>query len=169
LPVIHGYPYWTGALKYGGPMDPPSVKLLAAMATLVRSYSGDPGKYVWAEEFNTCIESLTPSQQGQWLERSAVAAMDAGVNWFTYWDSHDVSRKFAFDPVEYSLGLLTNDGKVKDQGRIFQELARSYSGKPVVMRGPAPPAPPSVQTTDATWQWMLDWMEWKPVRRLDRS
>ncbi len=168
LPVIHGYPYWTGALKYGGPMDPPSVKLLAAMATLVRCYSGDPGKCVWAEEFNTCIESLTPKQQGQWLERSAVAAMNAGVNWLTYWDSHDVSRKFAFDSVEYSLGLLTNDGKVKDQGRIFQELARSYSGKPVTVLGPAPPAPPAVQTADATWQWMLDWMEWKPPRHVDR-
>lgn len=162
LPVIHSYPYWTGALKYGGPMDPPSVKLLAAMAALVRSYSGDPSKLVWAGEFNTCIEAFTPKQQGQWLEKAVLAAMDSGVNWYTYWDSHDVSRKFAFNSVEYTLGLLTNDGKVKDQGRIFQELARSYSGKPVTVRGPAPPAPPAVQTADATWRWMLDWMNWKP-------
>jgi endo-1,4-beta-mannosidase len=169
LPVIHGYPYWSGALRYGGPMDPPSVKLLAAMATLVRSYSGDPGKLVWAEEFNTCIEALTPRQQAEWLERSVLSAMDAGVNWFTYWDSHDTNRKFAFDPVEYSLGLLTNDGKVKDQGRIFQELAKSYGGKLVAVPKSAPPAPPAQQTTDGTWEWMLDWMEWKPASSKWRS
>ena len=34
FPVMHCYPWWTGALKYGGPMDPPSIKLLAAMAAL---------------------------------------------------------------------------------------------------------------------------------------
>ena len=34
MPVMHCYPYCSGALKFGGPMDPPSVKLMAAMAVL---------------------------------------------------------------------------------------------------------------------------------------
>jgi len=27
FPVIHAYPWWAEALKYGGPMDPPSTKI----------------------------------------------------------------------------------------------------------------------------------------------
>lgn len=34
-PVMHAYPYWDGAVKYGGPMDPPNIKLLAAKAALI--------------------------------------------------------------------------------------------------------------------------------------
>jgi len=88
MPTTHCYPYWSGALKYGDPMDPPSIKLLAAMATLVRSYANDARKPVWAEEFNTCIESMTEKQQAEWLEKPVLAAIDLGVSWFTYWLTH---------------------------------------------------------------------------------
>ena len=90
MPTMHCYPYWSGALKFGGPMDPPSTKLLAANAALIRAYAGDARKPVWAEEFNTCIESLNEKQQAEWLEKAVLAAIDSGVSWFTYWDSHDV-------------------------------------------------------------------------------
>ena len=69
------------------------------------------------------------------------AAIEQGVSWFSYWDSHDVDRKFEFNPLEYSLGLLTNDGRVKEQGRVFQRLAEAYRGKPVVFPKGSPPAP----------------------------
>jgi len=169
LPVMHCYPYWSGSLKYGGPMDPPSIKLLPAMASLIRSYHGTGGtsanaqsKPIWAEEFNTCIEALNEKQQAEWLEKAVQAAITAGVGWFTYWDSHDVDRKFDFNPLEYSLGLLTNDGKVKEQGRVFKQLADAYRGKAVIYpTGPLPP-PPANRTQETSWRWMLDWMGWKP-------
>ena len=165
MPVMHCYPYWSGALKYGGPMDPPSTKLLAAMATLIRSYAGDPRKPVWAEEFNTCIEALTEKQQAEWLEKAVLTAIDAGVSWFSYWDSHDVDRKFDFNSLEYSLGLLTNDGKVKEQGKVFKQLADAYRGKPVVFPTQPLPPPPVNRTQEFSWRWMLDWMAWKPTNR----
>lgn len=70
FPVMHCYPLWTGAVKYGGPMDPPSIKLLAAMAALIRSYAGSTQKPVWAGEFNTCILELPEKGQAEWLEKS---------------------------------------------------------------------------------------------------
>lgn len=161
LPVMHCYPYWSGALKYAGPMDPPSIQLLAAMATLIRSYAGDWRKPVWAEEFNTCIETLTEKQQAEWLEKAVVAAIDSGVSWFTYWDSHDVDRKFDFNSLEYSLGLFTNDGRLKEQGKVFKQLADAYRGKPVVFPNGTVPPPPVNRTQDTSWRWMLDWMGWK--------
>ena len=162
FPVMHAYPYWSQALKYGGPMDPPSTRLMVAFAALIRAYAGDAQKPVWAGEFNTCIESMAEKQQAQWLEAAVTAAIDAGVSWFSYWDSHDVSRKFAFNPVEYSLGLLTNGGAVKEQGRVFKRLAEAYRGEPVTSPLAVPPPPPSPQTFDGTWKWMLDYLGWKP-------
>lgn len=162
FPVIHAYPWWAEALKYGGPMDPPSTKILAAFAALVRSYAGNAQKPVWAGEFNTCIESMPEPQQAVWLETAVTAGIAGGVSWFTYWDTHDVDRKFAFNPLEYSLGLLTNDGRVKDQGRAFKELAESYRGKAVQFPKAALSPPPAEQTMDGTWKWLLDYLEWKP-------
>jgi endo-1,4-beta-mannosidase len=161
MPVMHCYPFWTGALNYGGPMDPPSVKLLAAMAALIRSYAGTQHKPVWAGEFNTCIKELTNQQQAEWLDKAVHAAIEQGVSWFTYWDSHDVDRKFDFNPLEYTLGLLTNDGKVKPAGRVFKQLAETYRNKPVVFPTASLPPPPSPHTLDHTWQWILDWLGWK--------
>lgn len=155
FPVMHCYPFWTGALNYGGPMDPPSVKLLASMAALIRSYAGRQRVPVWAGEFNTCIDSLDESGQGQWLERAVEAAIAEGVAWFTYWDSHDVDRKFSFNPVEYTLGLLTNEGRLKEQGRTFQKLAARYRGKAVVYPTTPVLPPPTEVSVDGTWQWML--------------
>jgi endo-1,4-beta-mannosidase len=165
FPVMHCYPYWTGAMKYGRAMDSPSVKLIAGMAALIRSFAGTDTsggqKPVWAGEFNTCIEELPEKGQAEWLDKAVHAAIEQGVSWFSYWDSHDVDRKFAFNPLEYSLGLLTNDGRVKEQGRVFQQLAETYRGKAVVFPKGSPPAPPSERTNDATWAWLLDWMGWK--------
>jgi len=162
FPVMHCYPYWTGSVKYGGAMDPPSVKLLAGMAALIRSYAGSNEKPVFAGEFNTCIEELPEKGQAAWLEKAVHAAIEQGVSWFSYWDSHDVDRKFEFNTLEYSLGLLTNDGRVKEQGRVFQRLAEAYRGKPVSFPKVAPPAPPPHATDANTWAWLLDWMGWKP-------
>lgn len=162
FPVMHCYPWWTGALKYGGPMDPPSVKLLAGMAALIRSYAGTPQKPVFAGEFNTCIQALTDQQQAEWLDKAVHAAIEQGVSWYTYWDSHDVDRKYDFNPLEYTLGLLTNDGKVKPAGRVFKQLAETYRGKPVTFPTATLPQPPVPHTQEATWQWILDWLGWKP-------
>jgi endo-1,4-beta-mannosidase len=163
MPVMHCYPYWTGAVKYGGPMDPPSVKLLAAMAALIRSYAATPRKPVWAGEFNTCIKELPEKGQAEWLEKAVLAAIEEGVSWFSYWDSHDVDTRFEFNPLEYSLGLLTNDGRVKEQGHVFKQLANTYRGNPVAFPKNSVPAPPSERTMDGTWRWLLNWMGWKPA------
>ncbi|MGB8259300.1 MAG: hypothetical protein WCE75_03070, partial [Terracidiphilus sp.] len=162
FPVVHAYPYWSQALKYGGAMDPPSTRILAAFATLVRAYAGSAQKPVWAGEFNTCIQELNEAQQAEWLEKAVTAGVEAGVSWFTYWDSHDVDRKLAFNPLEYSLGVLTNDGRVKEQGKTFRRLAEAWRGKPVAFPKGEARTPPAEHTLDATWKWLLDVLEWKP-------
>jgi hypothetical protein len=86
------------------------------------------------------------------------------VSWFTYWDSHDVDRKFEFNTLEYSLGLLARDGRVKEQGRAFKRLAEAYRGKPVAFPKEAALALPAEMTVDSTWRWLLEWMGWAPKK-----
>jgi hypothetical protein len=51
---------------------------------------------------------------------------------------------------------------VKEQGRVFKQLADAYRGKPVAFPSATLPPPPSVHTQDETWRWILDWLGWKP-------
>ncbi len=162
VPVIHAYPYWAQALRYGGAMDPPSTHLIVGLAALIRAYAGDPQKPVWVGEFNTCIESLSEKQQACWLDMAVTAAIRSGVSWFTYWDSHDLDRKFSFNSLEYNLGLLTNTGQIKEQGRKFKELATAFRGKTAVFPEAVHPLPPAKQTAESSWKWILDYLEWKP-------
>ena len=98
-----------------------------------------------------------------WLEKAVLAAIDEGVSWFSYWDTHDLDPKFFFfPPLEYNLGLLTNDGRMKEQGRVFRQLADTYRGKAVVFPKGSLLPPPSERTQEATWRWLMDWMGWKP-------
>lgn len=163
LPVMHCYPYWLGSLNYGGPMDPPSTQLLSATAALIRSYAGNRQKPVWAGEYNTCIVSMPEPQQAAWLETATLSAIDAGVCWFTYWDSHDLNPKFTdFNAVEYSLGLFTNAGVIKEQGKTYKQLIAAYKGKTVNLPTATLPSPPASLDLETTWQWFLDYMQWKP-------
>jgi hypothetical protein len=50
---------------------------------------------------------------------------------------------------------------VKPAGRVFKQLADTYRGKQVVFPTVALPPPPSQETADATWHWILDWLGWK--------
>ncbi|HVC91548.1 MAG TPA: hypothetical protein VND66_13105 [Acidobacteriaceae bacterium] len=67
-----------------------------------------------------------------------------------------------FNSLEYNLGVLTNDGRVKPQGKMFQQLPDAYRGKPVTFPTRLIAPRPVDRTFDTAWQWMLDWMGWKP-------
>ncbi len=156
--ALHCWPYWTGAAKFGGPLDKPYTQLPAAMAALVRSYAGDPRKPIWVEEFGACKAEMPESDVPRWMESAVHGAIAAGVSWFTWWGSHDVHRRFEFNEFEYTLGLITVDNKIKDQGHMFRQLADAYRGKSVVFSERPLPPPPGHRTDDATWKWMLQWL-----------
>jgi len=158
--ALHCWPAFTGALDLGGPFDPPSIHLGAAMTALARSYAGLPDKPVWIQEYGACEDWMPPERIGQWLDLYTRSAIAAGAGWFTWWDSHDIDRKLQFVKHEYSLGLMTNDNRVKPQGQTFRALAEEFRGRRVgnELLGDQPPAPPDEWTFAATWRWLLDWI-----------
>jgi hypothetical protein len=159
--ALHCWPYWTGANKYGGHLDKPYTQLLAAMAALARSHGNAPGKPIWVEEFGACSAEMPEADVPRWMELAITGGVAQGIAYFTWWASHDVNERFDFNRFEYSLGLLTTDNRIKEQGRMFKRLADAYRGKPVVLPGQPLPPPPAQRTDDATWQWMLEWTNWK--------
>jgi endo-1,4-beta-mannosidase len=160
IAALHCWPFWTGAGKFGKPLDDPYTNLSAAMTALARSYGEDPAKPIWLEEFGACSEEMPEADVPIWLEKSMTKAIDQGVSWFTWWASHDIDRRFQFHPFEYTLGLLTLDNKLKPQGRMFKQFADAYRGKPVTLPSTPLPPPPAQRNNEATWRWLLDWMGW---------
>lgn len=162
---LHAWSFWTGAGKYGKPLEAPYTRLAAGMAALARSYGNDPRKPVWLEEFGACSEEMPERDVPRWLELTTTAAVEEGVSWFTWWASHDVDRRFQLNPFEYGLGLMTVDNRIKEQGRAFKRLADAYRGKPVNFPARPLPPPPGQRSSETAWQWLLDWMAWKPAQK----
>jgi endo-1,4-beta-mannosidase len=156
--ALHCWSFWTGAGRHSQPLGKPYTALTAGMTALARSYGNDPQKPIWIEEFGACSEEMPEKDVPRWLELSFENALSQGVSWFTWWASHDIDRRFLFHPFEYTLGLLTTENKIKEQGRVFKRFAEAYRGKPVVIPTSPLPPPPSERTDESTWRWLLDWM-----------
>ena len=156
--TLHCWIKFTEALRHGTAMQPPCIKLAAAMTALARSYGGDPKKPVWIQEYGASDEWMEAADIPVFLEETTMSAIEEGASWFTWWDSHDVDRKFEFGSLEYGLGLLTSENKPKPQAQAFKEIAGHYRGKPVVIPQRPLPPPPVEQNDAATWRWLLDWI-----------
>jgi hypothetical protein len=159
---LHCWPIFTGAGDYGKPFDKPSTHLPAGMAALARSHGNSPDKPVWVQEFGVTRLELPEADVPRWMEAAVTEAISQGVSWITWWCSHEVDRRFDFDEVEYNIGLITVDNQIKESARMFKRLADAYRGRPVVIPQTALPAPPAIRTTESTWKWLLEWMDWKP-------
>ncbi len=156
---LHCYAGFSGALQHGGVFDPASIKLMAGMAALVRAYGKDMKKPVWAQEFGMSREWVKEKRIPEFAEKAVTAGIEGGVSWFTWWCSHDIDRKFEFPSLEYDLGLLTVDQKVKDVGRKFKELAEAYRGKAVKIPARELAAAPTSWGRDEAWTWLMEWMK----------
>ncbi|KDN21099.1 glycoside hydrolase 5 family protein [Amycolatopsis rifamycinica] len=139
--AIHPWTSFSGILK----TDP-----LGALAThnaerliqVAQAYATDPARRVWIQEDGAApsihFGDATRPQYGDWLARSIRnAASCAHTLGFTWWCSHDVNPALVpkLNPLEYDLGLYTNDRRLKPAGRALKALAAEFD------RTPPRPAP----------------------------
>ncbi|MGO8838360.1 MAG: hypothetical protein ACLQAH_15155 [Limisphaerales bacterium] len=104
------------------------------------------------------------------MELAVTSGIVQGISWFTWWSSHAVDRRFDFNPFEYPLGLMTVGNPIKQQGRVFKRLADTCRGRQVIIPDKPLPPSPAQRPNEATWQWMLEWMESKNWQcRLDTN
>ena len=162
---LHCWVYFTGALERGGPLDPPSVHLAAAMSALARAYASDASKPVWVQEFGASEEWMDREIIPEFMERTVRSAAASGARWFTWWCSHDIARHFQVEELEYTLGLLTTENQPKPQAETFRRLAEEYRAldSQEIDAGYGVGAPPSSpKDRESTWEWLEAWIEALP-------
>lgn len=158
--ALHCWIEFTGARRRGGVMDPVCTRLAPAMAALARAHAGDENKPVWLQEFGASADWMPAAEIPRFLEVAATEAIHGGVNWLTWWASHDIRPDYEFSSLEYDLGLLDTGNRLKPAGEAFKRLAAEWRGKPVPVAPrlelSAPPAFAGDRASceAATWAWL---------------
>lgn len=90
---------------------------------LARAFSPAPNRPLWLQEVGA-PRSILEEADVPWFVRSTVEnSLQCPELWgITWWCSHDVSRSLAdFPPLEHTLGLFDEDGRLKSSGAAFRD------------------------------------------------
>ncbi|HEX7351446.1 glycosyl hydrolase [Brachybacterium sp.] len=90
---------------------------------LARAFSPAPERPLWLQEVGA-PRSILEESDVPWFVRSTVEnSLQCPELWgITWWCSHDVSRSLAdFPPLEHTLGLFDEHGRLKDAGAAFRD------------------------------------------------
>ncbi|MEV6548242.1 glycosyl hydrolase [Streptomyces sp. NPDC051597] len=109
----------------------------AYLIELSKAWADDPRRPVWLQEVGAPAPLIPAAHAAAFTEATVENALDCADLWgITWWCSHDVDRSLAdFPELEYSLGLLTSDGRVKPAGSMVALLAQERRGR---VPAPAP-------------------------------
>lgn len=121
--TVHSWIFNGVAGRYGALSDE-SVRHAEWMIELARAFATDLDRPVWLQEVGAPDRHLAESEMPEFLERTVAAALTTErLGAVTWWCSHDVSRDLGdFKDLEYSLGLLDVDNRVKPLGRRYAEV-----------------------------------------------
>lgn len=157
---LHCWTYFTKAYQrsQGNCLHPRCVRLPEAMAALARSYAGNSCKPIWIQEYGISEDWTDQENIPRFLRESTLNAIESGVNWFTWWCSHDLDTKYKFADLEYSLGLIDVNQNLKPQAYVFKELAETYGGSKAINNCSNNLPPPTIHNNDNTWKWLDKWI-----------
>lgn len=124
--VVHSWVFNGAAQAHGG-LGAGSVRHAEYLCRLAAAWHTDADRPVWLQEVgaptNVVAEADAPGFLEATLRHVATIPELSGVTW---WCSHDVSRDLLdFPDLEYDLGLITADGRVKPTGERFAETIAS--------------------------------------------
>ncbi|SOC88745.1 Endo-beta-mannanase [Curtobacterium sp. 314Chir4.1] len=121
--TVHSWIFNGVAGRYGALSDE-SVRHAEWMIELSRAFATDAERPVWLQEVGAPDRHLAESEMPEFLERTIAATLTTErLHAITWWCSHDVSRHLGdFKDLEYSLGLLDVDNRVKPLGRRYAEV-----------------------------------------------
>ncbi|PYC78690.1 glycosyl hydrolase [Streptomyces tateyamensis] len=120
--AVHSWVFNGTAQRYG-PDSAATVQHAAYLVELAKAWAQDPHRPVWLQEVGAPAPHIAPGRAGAFTRATVAAALDCPDLWgITWWCSHDVDRALAdFPELEYTLGLLTTDQRVKPGGRALAE------------------------------------------------
>jgi hypothetical protein len=130
--VVHCYALWTGALDHYRYDQVGSLHLAEYMVELARAYQATDQRQVWVQEVGTSSEWMPDtyiSEYARTLLQNAAACQN--VWGFTWWCSHDIDPGMkGFLSLEYTLGVLDRQNRVKPLGRTLSKLAAEWRRNP---------------------------------------
>jgi hypothetical protein len=128
----HTWAGWTDVFSTYGPLSTPSLHYSEYFIELIKAFHTDVHRPVWIEETGVSKVWMDPSIIPQWTEASIRNMASCEDLWgITWWCSHEVnSQLVGFNPLEYDLGVYTNDRRVKPIGRTIAALAAEFDEHP---------------------------------------
>ncbi|HTJ68943.1 MAG TPA: hypothetical protein VL551_15520 [Actinospica sp.] len=132
LSANHTWAGWADVFSTYGPMSTPSLHYSEYFIELIKAFHTDLNRQVWIEETGVSKVWMDPSLIPSWTEQSIRNMASCEDFWgVTWWCSHEVNTSFTgFNPLEYDLGVYTNDRKLKPIGATIARLAREYDEQP---------------------------------------
>jgi hypothetical protein len=136
--VTHSWVF-NGSAAVHGALGAGSVRHGEYLLQLAAAWNRDAARPNWLQEVGAPTNVVDVADAPSFTEQTIRHALDVqhllGVTW---WCSHDVSRSLAdFPELEYDLGLLTNDGRVKPTGERFRAMATAFGdGASPAVTGP---------------------------------
>ncbi len=123
MTTVHSWIFNGTATRYGA-LSPQSVRHAEWMIELSKAFAADPARKVWLQEVGAPSMNLAEAEMPEFCARTIQAALTTtDLFAITWWCSHDVSRSLGdYKDLEYSLGLLDTENRVKPLGRRFADL-----------------------------------------------
>ncbi|HEV2372971.1 MAG TPA: cellulase family glycosylhydrolase [Streptosporangiaceae bacterium] len=132
LTANHTWAGWTGVFGTYGPMSTASLHYSEYFIELIKAFQTDLTRQVWIEETGVSDVWMSSKLIPGWTKLSIQNMVSCSNLWgITWWCSHDPSTRFAgFNPLEYTLGVFTNDHQLKPIGKTIQALVAEYDQNP---------------------------------------
>ncbi|GGT47672.1 hypothetical protein GCM10010271_59890 [Streptomyces kurssanovii] len=128
--AVHSWVFNGTAQRYGATATA-TEHHAAYLVELSKAWALEPDRPVWLQEVGAPAPHIPPEHAAAFTAATVANALDCPDLWgVTWWCSHDVSRSLAdFPELEYTLGLLTNDRRVKPAGRAVARIAVEWRGR----------------------------------------
>ena len=128
----HTWAGWADVFSTYGPLSTPSLHYSEYFIELIKAFHTDVHRQVWIEETGVSKVWMDPAIIPTWTEQSIRNMASCEDLWgVTWWCSHEVnSTLVGFNPLEYDLGVYTNDRRLKPIGATIAALAAEFDEHP---------------------------------------
>ncbi|MFD0275076.1 glycosyl hydrolase [Kitasatospora sp. NPDC127111] len=123
--AVHSWVFNGTAQRYGAHATA-TAQHAAYLVELAKAWADDPRRPVWLQEVGAPAPHIAAEDAARFTADTVAAVLDCPDLWgVTWWCSHDVDRALAdFPELEYGLGVLTTDRRVKPAGARLAAAVR---------------------------------------------
>jgi hypothetical protein len=125
MTIVHPWVFSVNCAQRYGALAPETVHLAEYAVELAKGHATTPERPVWVQEHGAPAPHIPAGDAPAFAEQSLTNVRTCADVWgVTWWCSHDVDTRLKdFPALEYTLGLLTNDGRRKPLADVYAAAA----------------------------------------------